>query len=64
MTQAPSSDALKNLVLFMACLAALGIILALVIQFMGILPVEPTLATAPLNTYPTPVNDQITDAVT
>ncbi|PKL71073.1 MAG: hypothetical protein CVV29_12550 [Methanobacteriales archaeon HGW-Methanobacteriales-2] len=64
MTHAPTSDALKNLVRFMVCLAALGIILALVIQFSGIFPVEPTLAAAPLNTYPTPVNDQITDAVT
>ena len=64
MTQAPSSDALKNLVLFMVCLAALGIIFALVIYFTGIFPVEPILAPAPLNTYPTSVNDQITDAVT
>lgn len=59
-----SSGVMKNLVLFIIGLAILGIILALAIQFTGVLPVEPAILQAPMNAYPTSVNSQITDAVT
>jgi hypothetical protein len=60
MTGAESSDALRNLFLFIIGLALLGTLLALAGYFVVELPLRQELLHAPLNAIPTPVNGQIT----
>lgn len=54
MSEAQSSDAMKNLVWFVIALAILGIILAFALIFTGVVPVDAGFA-APLNTVCPPV---------
>lgn len=49
MTDAPMPDALTSLVWFLIGLAILGILLALVIQFTGAVPVGPVAGHPPAN---------------
>jgi len=49
MSEIHSSDAMKNLVWFIIGLAVLGIILALVLNFAGMVPVQQDIPGAPQN---------------
>lgn len=57
MSEPQSSDAMKNLVKFLVCLAILGDILALAVWY---ITGNPGLLHTPLNAYPTALNDQVT----
>ena len=59
MTEAQSSDVLKNPELFMSGQAILGTLIALVIYFGADLPVQPALLRANANAYPATPDDQI-----
>jgi hypothetical protein len=56
MSESASSDAVKNRVFFMIGHAIMGTIIALVINFTGVFPVQPDLVAAPRNAHPNPVN--------
>jgi hypothetical protein len=60
MTGAPSSDALKNLMLFIIGLAILGTLLALAWYFAIDMPARQAMLYVPLNADPTLVDGQIT----
>jgi len=51
MSEATQSDAMKNLVKFLVCLAILGTILALAIYFGVILPAQQAMVYAPMNIW-------------
>ena len=60
MTGTPSSDAVKNLLLFIIVLAILGTLVALAWYFAVDLPARQVLLHVPLNAIPTTVDGQIT----
>ena len=60
MTGTPSSDAVKNLLLFIIVLAILGTLVALAWYFAVDLPARQVLLQVPLNAIPTSVDGQIT----
>ena len=51
MSEATQSDAMKNLVKFLVCLAILGTILALAIYFGVTLPAQKAMVYAPMNIW-------------